>query len=319
MRYAATICLLIAVISVGAFSGCQCAPKVPPSPGVPALVDVGGAVKLPGTVAIPDAGLTLLQGIIRAGGLGDSYQRAQPTNGDANPLAEILLVRLQRGREVHYFPLKMVETDLAGAVQLARGDIVQVLPATDTSLYNTIEVDSSLPVSIDGIHQLSGQFSIDRLRALLRSQTDPLGGKQIGSLFSATSRNSLATRNGVTAPVVMLTRTDARNGYVLENFVLPTIYYDGFSQGASDGRILSDALSTKSDAAAIQAGDRYLFTRLEAVPIVGAGVLAPVLQKALSTGAGVTPGASSCLPGLLSGKPGSTAKPAIVADRTAVR
>jgi len=87
-------------------------------------VFVGGKVRSPGMVTIPaDGRLSLRQALDAAGGL------------DADVAQSVIAVR-RGGPLAHttYFPLSMVEHDLAGDIPLAHGDEIRVLVWEQTTL-----------------------------------------------------------------------------------------------------------------------------------------------------------------------------------------
>jgi hypothetical protein len=266
-----TSLLAIAVLLSASLTGCHCCRKKTAPPVVIPTVDVGTGVKNPGTLEIPKQGLTLLQAIIRSGGLSGIRSTIAPVNTiDDRPAAQ--LVRVQRGNEVYHFPLPLVETDLAGAVQVAPGDIVQILPAVETSLHSGELTSSGNTVSISGIHQLSGEYSHEKLKAAVDQ-----GSGDFAMLKNVLSAN-LSQRGSDLAPVVQLTRTNIRNGYLVEHFVLPTANYPN-----SDLMLKNLGLDPASPLTAkVQGGDQLVFSGIESVPIVASGVLAPVMYRALS-------------------------------------
>lgn len=245
-------------------AGCHCAPKVPPPPPAsPPVVDVGGVVDHPQTVPVPPEGLTLLQGIIRAGGLNRNYTRsARPESASEKEIKE-LLVSVRRGADIYYIPLRMVETDLPGNVQLVPGDVVQIIPATESGLYLQPATVTGDHVVIDGIHPLNGAFSMSDIKSVVQKGDNLL----LQDLWEKDP--FVAGRDGLSAPAVVLTRPNASSNLLKEHYVLPTDFY------VDRQAMLTGTLSV----AALRAGDELNFTTIESIPIVAAGILAPIIRN----------------------------------------
>lgn len=237
-----------------------------------AVVDVGGFVGQPGSVEIPPEGLTLHQAIIRAKGVS-----LVSLGTDRTGLIRLdkLLVRMQRGREVWSFPLTLVQNDLAGLIQLTPGDLVQVAQFQDTSL--GLEADdyrnSADVVAINGEHPFDGVSSIVQLQQWIRrlevpTAKEPLGVRDLTKLDILPSQ-----ARPVSANIVVLTRANPRNGLLVEHFVLPADLYGlSFNEYSpiANPRLLPN--------------DNYTFTSLPQLPIIQAGVVAPVVKRLIDAG-----------------------------------
>lgn len=263
--------MIAATLFVGLVSGCHCAPEQTATPTAVPVVDVGGAVNQPGAVAIPRQGLTLLQSIIRSGGLNATFQNFRLQGFPQANSDPKLLVRFQRHREVYHFPLKMVENDLAGAIQLSPGDVVQIVLAKDTALFSARGENSSDTVRIAGFHELGGEYTIENLKKNV--QGDLMISEFIKSRDVVNGQLIAPERDGVLSPIVMITRSNIRNGYTVEHFVLPTDYHP-------DKDTYGSELFTQN----VLGGDQLLFASIQDIPIVAAGVIAPEFQRLLNSG-----------------------------------
>ncbi|MFM7161426.1 MAG: hypothetical protein ACKO3P_13755 [Planctomycetaceae bacterium] len=266
-----TRCLPL-LLALGSF-GCQIhhAAPVDSGPRV-AVVDVGGFVGHPGPVEIPPTGLTLYQAIIRARGV--SFQSLGMIE---EPDGIKTVVRLHRGRELWVFPQHLVQNDLAGQIQLAPGDIVDVVRLGDTTLVITTDrVDEYLGnIEILGDHPYAGVVGVVQLKRDLEVRAgNALSVKTLAELETLESRGLSSSAN-----VVVLTRVNPRNGALTEHYVLPADNY-GWNQENPGGSATSLAITNS----AILANDRFEFTTLSQLPVIQAGLLAPVVKQLIDAG-----------------------------------
>ncbi len=176
------------------------------------FLDVGGAVEHPQRLTIPEEGLVLRQAIIMAGGLRSSA-------ADALHPSEAF-VALQRGSGVSarsfYFPLQLVETDLAGEVPVLHGDTVQILDVRRTSLFSNASAGGTATrFVVNGLVNRPGQYQMgEALSRLQRKQ-----GPAIGVIGEAAQ---LATGEAVgSQSTIIVVRRSGPGGLGEEQFVLP--------------------------------------------------------------------------------------------------
>jgi protein involved in polysaccharide export with SLBB domain len=228
------------------------------------VVDVGGFVGQPGTVEIPPEGLTLQQALIRARGVS-----LQSLGFSATPaLLESMLVRLQRGREVWSFPLPLVQNDVAGLIQVAPGDLLEVVQVNATSLGIKLQDDERFTgtVEISGDHPFVGTSEMEVLKQEMKVEgSNSLAVPQLLKLQSLQKQGFNSAAN-----VVVLTRVSPRNGALIEHYVLPADSY-----GAAD---------VAEQGSAVLPNDSFHFTVLPRLPVIQAGIIAPRIKQLLDAG-----------------------------------
>jgi hypothetical protein len=248
--------------------------QAPPinSPRRVAVVDVGGFVGQPGTVEIPPEGLTLQQALIRARGVS-----LQSLGFTATPeLLKSMLVRLQRGREVWSFPLPLVQSDLAGLIQVVPGDLLEVVQVGDTSLGITVQQGDEFVgvVEISGDHPFAGVSEMEQLKKELQFKSGNELQSKGGNSFAVPQLLQLESlkQQGLTssANVAVLSRVNPRNGSLIEHFVLPADSYG--------------AEPIVNAGCAVLPNDSFLFTSLPELPVIQAGILAPRIKQLINAG-----------------------------------
>jgi hypothetical protein len=258
------------LLVLGSF-GCQIHHPAPVGSGPRvAVVDVGGFVGQPGPVEIPSTGLTLYQAIIRARGV---TLQSLGMMSDSTKIETF--VRLQRARELWVFPRHLVQNDLAGQIQLAPGDVVDVVGLEDTTLaIKTDDVEEFLgDIEIIGDHPYVGLVGVSRLKEDLEEEkkSNKLTLKYLAELYRLQKLGLSSSAN-----VVVLSRVNPRNGALTEHYVLPADSY-GWSKEAAGG-------SFDVPDSAILPNDRFLFTTLPQLPVIQAGLLAPVVKQLIDAG-----------------------------------
>lgn len=244
MRYLIAIMLLT-------LTGCQAiarrreqtAEKPPPD-----LVDIGGLVKDPQALPLPESGLNLSQAIMRTGSVAETKS---DEDEDIEALMFAMLKRNNRGRpETYFIPFGMVDQGVAGHIPLKKRDTIKLIQFKQTNLFKQIGGGVADPseLEIRGLVPKPGRYEIK-------------GGK-LDSFMSDDGGGGDPLANGAT--VATLTRV---LGLTTEHYLIPL----GDIPGSHEDLV---------EEVAPKHGDVVTFTRMENIPIVMSGFIEEVRRSA---------------------------------------
>jgi hypothetical protein len=165
-----------------------------------------------------------------------------------------------RGRTKLYYELDLVQKEGAGLVQLVRGDVVRIVEGRDTSIVNDVATGNhsieTTTFTISGITPLDGEeLPIDFDQE----------AKELRDYFDDHKVSPVDVVDGNQSTVVMLTRYDLPHTILEEVYILPI-------QRLPIGQSVVPL-----------PGDHFDFTRLEAVPSVVTGLIAPQIFARFKT------------------------------------